>query len=227
MLGVFSCGIISHSPKGSTCFKLSVSGQRSNKPLSHGWKEGAKQHDTAAWPGRGARVLCWGQKSWTFCVRGPSWVTLGCPWHTALQGGHLQPTLLRGLSQLTQRSGPLAPILTPRTITRTTHCPHVTPSRTRHPQQDCADGAGHSKAHTRAHPCCSWPRQWLCVGPGRETWAPTAAASHAPNERCFSPSHYTGFLIKTERAFFSENEPQGPNQWNTLTFQLSAPLPWN
>lgn len=36
----------------------------------------------------------------------------------------------------------------------------------------------------------------------RETWAPTAAASHVLNERCFSPFHCTGFLIKTERAFF-------------------------
>lgn len=39
--------------------------------------------------------------------------------------------------------------------------------------------------------------------PGRETWAPAAAASHAPSMRRFSPFHYMGFLIKTERALFS------------------------
>lgn len=46
----------------------------------------------------------------------------------------------------------------------------------------------------------------------RETWAPAAAASRVLNERCFSPFHYTSFLIKTERGFFSDNEPQGLNQ---------------
>lgn len=45
----------------------------------------------------------------------------------------------------------------------------------------------------------------------RETWAPTAAASHVLNERCFSPFHCTGFLIKTERAFFFQKmNPRGP-----------------
>lgn len=44
---------------------------------------------------------------------------------------------------------------------------------------------------------------WLLAEPGRETWARAAAASHAPSKRCYCLFHYTGFLIKTERGFFS------------------------
>lgn len=127
MLGVCSCGLIS-IPQSSL---LILSCWRPNKPLGHGWKEGVPpghQHDIAASLGCGASVLCWGKKRWTFVPMSPAGL-IGCPWHTAQQGGHLQPALLQGLSQLTERSGPLSPLLTPRAITRTTHCPHVTPSR--------------------------------------------------------------------------------------------------
>lgn len=67
------------------------------------------------------------------------------------------------------------------------------------PRGCCADGSGHSKAHTRHILAAPDPDGACMLSQERETWAPAAAV---PNERCFSPFHYMAFLIKTERGFF-------------------------
>lgn len=110
-------------------------------------------------------------------------------------------------------------LLTPRATPRTPRGPCVTPSgicpsagtrcrwvRTRQsPRQTQTPSSPPQVQGSEA-------KGWLRAKPGRETWAPAAAASPAPSKRCFSSFHYTGFLIKTESFFFPENEPQGPNQ---------------
>lgn len=202
MLGVFSCGLIPHSPKGSTCFKLLISGWRPNKPLSHGWGEevppGQPTHYSLARFGGQAALL--EPKEVDFCVDGPCWVTVGCPWHTALQGWAPTTNFARGT------------FMTCRALCCSSHPQSYHKDHARspcHPQQDLSlhgdtvlvgqDTAKPTPEHVLAAPA---PGSGCTLSQERETWAPAAAASHVPNERCFSPFHYTGFLIKTERAFF-------------------------
>lgn len=106
MLTMLSCGLISHSPKCSTHFKLPIWGRRPDEPSSHGWEEGVPPPhqrgvvqpalDIAARPGCGAGVLPAGAKRAGICVNDPHWVPTGCPRHPALQGGRLQASLLLG-----------------------------------------------------------------------------------------------------------------------------------
>lgn len=104
------------------------------------------------------------------------------------------------------------------------------------PQRHGVDGSGHSKDHARPRPhlCCPrsrgaapdpGKRGWLCAEPGRETQAPSAAASHAPSQRCFPPFHYAGFLIKTERAFFSRKLTPGAQSVKCINLSTVSPPP--
>lgn len=107
MLTMLSCGLISHSPKCSTHFRQPMRGRRPDEPSSHGWEGGVlPPHprgvvqpalDIAAWPGCGAGLLPAGAKRAGLCVNDPRWVPTGCPRRPALQGGHLQASLLLGL----------------------------------------------------------------------------------------------------------------------------------
>lgn len=212
MLGAFSCGLISHSPKCSSCFKLLISGWRPNKPLSHGWEGGVSwSTNMTLQPGQvlGAGCSTGAKKGGFLC----QWTLLGhCGESMAHSPTRWAPTTSFAQGTFTACRAPCC------SSHPQSHHEDNTQSLC-HPQQDLSlhgdtvlmgqDTAKPSPEHILAAPD---PGSGCMLSQETETWAPAAAASHVPNERCFSPFHYTGFLIKTERAFFSENEPQGPNQ---------------